>query len=235
MLYMYLLMLFFGSSAKPVVKNIGEGRDFGNIKGICQWGTRSHSQMIVKLISFDKYKVALLKEWIFGGKEKLDTTTYNFKIDGKSIKIEGMPYFTGMYTYSPTFIAIFENKVDWRYISSDSCKKSTYFKYPGKGLFFFDVRSKGHIKPCNIMSINTEVAEFSPFYETKNNHLFFLRVGDSLQDSIKVVIAREGKLQKSQYIREGELYLGIMDNAHYDVQIGQLDINLPEALRLLGQ
>jgi len=235
MLYMYILLLFFGNGSKPVVKNIGEGRNFKNIKGICQWGTRSHSQMIAKLLSFDKYNVALLKEWIFGGKKKSNKAIYSFKVDGKRVKIEGTPYFTGMYTYSPTFITIFKKKVDWRYVSSDSCKKSSYFKYPGKGLFFFDVGAKGHIKPCNIMSVNTEMAEFSPLYETKNNYLFFLWVGDSVQDSIKVIIAKDGKLQKNQYIKQGELYLGIMDNAHYDVQIGHLDVKLPEALRLLGR
>jgi len=234
-LYVYLLSLFFGTGLKPIVKNIGKGEDFRELTGICQTGTRSHMQMIVNLLSFDGYRVVLLKEWFFGKSGEGQKETYSFKVDGKGVKLSGFPYFAGMYTYSPTFIAIFKKNLKWDYISSDSCNNEFVLNYPGKGLYLLRLGANDHIKPCNVMSINTETVEFAPLFQTKNNYVFFLRVKDSTKDSVRVIIAREGKLQKSQFVKSGQLYLGIMDNVHYDLQIGNLDVNLPEALELLGQ
>ncbi len=238
MLYVYLLFLFFGSTTKPIIKNIGKGEEFSQLKGLCQDGTRSHMQMLVKLIDLGEYKVALLKEWIFGNVNKGRTnaeSSYNFKIDGKSVKLSGKPYFTGMYTYSPTFVAIYKKSVKWDYISSDSCEKSYTLKYPGMGFYLLNVGSKDYVNPCNIMSINTVSVKIAPLFETKKEFLFFIKAEDTTQDSIRVIVAREGKLQKSFYIKSGYLYIGVMDNTNYDIQVGNLDINLPQALRLLEQ
>ena len=234
-LYVYLVLLFFGSGTKPFIKNIGNGEGFSQLSNICQNGTRSHMQMLVKLLSFGDYKVTLLKEWRFGKMKKTDKEVYSFKVDGKKVTVSGIPYFNGMYTYSPTFLAISKKGVKWGYVSSDSCDREYNLVYPGKGFYLLKLGASQHVKPCNMMSINSQNVELAPLFETSKGFLFLMRVEDTAQDSIRVVVAREGKLQKSRFIKSGELYLGVMDNAHYDVQVGDLDINFPEALRLLGQ
>lgn len=235
MLYIQIILLFFGSGVDPLISNVGRGEGFRNFKGVCQFGTRSNMEMMVNLISFDNYRIVLLKEWLFGKIKDTVERVYKFKVDGKKVEIAGIPYVAGMYTYSPTFIAIFRKKLKWKYTSSDNCTEDFHLIYPGNGLYLLEIESKERIKKCNIMSLNTQTIEIAPLYQTRNSYVFLLRVEDSLQDSIMVLVAREGKFQKSEFIKPGELYLGIMDNVHYDLQVGDIDINLPEALRLLGQ
>ncbi len=229
MIYILVLTMLFGGSSKAVIKDIGKG-DIGKINGMCENGSRSHMQMIVNLLKIDKYSIALLEEWSLG-RGKIQERVYTIQIDGKKLKVEGNPYFNGMYTYSPVFVAVYKNKIKWQHISTDSCKNFAY-SYEGKGMSFYPTTATTHLKPCNIMSLNDETVEISPLFTTSNYHLFLLRA-ENKDDSVNVVIAKSGELKRNARIKSGEVYIGIMDNGEYDVQVGNIDINLPEALELL--
>ena len=180
LIYIYLVSLSFYSGTKPFVINIGRGEGFRDLKDICQKGTRSHMQMMVNLLSFDNYRVVLLKEWYFGGKVDNTEKAYKFLVDGKKIRLSGFPYYNGMYTYSPTFLAVFKKKVEWEYITSDSCKNDFVLKYPGEGLYLLKLGTRTHIESCKIMSFDSVTVEFSPLYQTQNSVVFLLRVENTV-------------------------------------------------------
>ena len=229
MIYVLFLAMLFGGTSRPLLKEIGKG-EIGRLGGVCQNGTRSHMQMLINLVKLDKYSIALLEEWVFGRSDN-QKQVYKIQVDGKKLKAGGETYFSGMYTYSPVFVAIYKRSVKWGYVNSNDCHDYA-FKYPGKGISFYPTTVTSNLKPCNIMTLNNESVEIAPLFTTSENHVFLIRAQNE-DDSMTVIIARSGELKRNIKLRSGEVYIGIMDNGEYDIQIGSIDINLPEALELL--
>ncbi len=230
-MYFLLFITLFGGGVKPAVVNIGNG-NIGKLNGVCENGSRSHMQMMVNLLKFDKYKVSLLQEWIFG-KRKPAETLYQFYVDGKKIKLTGMPVVSGMYLYSPVFVAVYKKEVKWGNVRTGECNGFLNV-YKGKGLVLYPTTATGNLKPCNMVTLNNQTVEIAPLFTTSEYHVFLLRAEEE-GDSVNVVISSGGVLKEKVRLKSGEVYLGIMDSKKYNLQIDNINLNLPEALELLGR